>query len=87
MESYECPNCGYLMNENDEVCKYCGSPNPKHELPRESIFASSSTDDTKNKNSASNNSGKKMDALIFILLIFLFWPAAIIYAIVCAAKK
>lgn len=87
MKSYECPNCGNLMDEGERRCKYCGSANPNYSGPRYNPQpaavnapqnAQSSTPVKKEK--------EKMNVLVFILLLIFFWPGAIIYAIVCVAK-
>lgn len=28
--SYECPNCGNVMNNTEEKCRYCGTANPTY---------------------------------------------------------
>ena len=28
--NYECPNCGNVMNETEDKCRYCGTANPNY---------------------------------------------------------
>lgn len=30
MSNYECPNCGNVMNDTEEKCRYCGTTNPNY---------------------------------------------------------
>lgn len=30
MNNYECPNCGNVMNDTEEKCRYCGTTNPTY---------------------------------------------------------
>ncbi len=30
MNNYECPNCGNVMNNAEEKCRYCGTANPTY---------------------------------------------------------
>ncbi len=77
----ECPNCGYDWSNSEKFCKYCGSANPHFVEPKKDIFSlssitSSSDDDTKKSLDKNFNIG------IFILLLFVCAPAAIVYLLV-----
>lgn len=77
MNKNECQNCGALLSDKDEFCKYCGSPNPNFENVKPSQQILSSFTKTV------NNETKKFCGswAIVILLVFVFWPAALIYYI------
>ena len=93
MNNHECPNCGYVLGEHDKKCKYCGTTNPEYVEPKQNTsFIPMQTSQpaygsvqTSNTNEAERTS--KFSVGLFILLIFLFWPAAIIYLIANIGKK
>lgn len=88
----ECPNCGYDWSKGEKYCKYCGTPNPTFVDTKKfsdtfSFFQSSSTNSSTDENSSENDSKpKEFSAGLFILLLIICWPAAIIYAIVTNNK-
>ena len=88
MKSFECPNCGNLMDDNEKRCKYCGSANPNYSGPRYNPQPVAAVNAQQNAQSSTpvKKEKEKMNVLVFILLLIFFWPAAIIYAIVCMAK-
>ena len=87
----ECPNCGYDWSKGEKYCKYCGTPNPTFVDTKKlsdtfSFFQSSSTNSSTDENSENNSKPKEFSAGLFILLLIICWPAAIIYAIVTNNK-
>ena len=78
----QCPNCGYQMGQHESNCKYCGTNNPsfkKESKPNYNFtFPSSNEAQSKNNNFSWG---------IFILLLIVFWPVAIIYLIMNNVKK
>lgn len=85
MPSYECPGCGNLIPENEKCCKYCGGGNPNYVKPLFAPANTSSSGSTSTSNSA-NTSGK-INWAIFIILLIVFWPGAVIYAIVASSGR
>lgn len=91
----ECPNCGYVMPNNEKVCKYCGTANSEYSFAKsvKELFvppvpAEKETKTqplTKVNTTSYNNTSKKsklpINIFVFILLLIIFWPAAIIYLI------
>ncbi len=88
MNSYECPGCGYVMSEKEEKCKYCGSSNPRYVAPKTSFIATPAPVSSQSSSTSQpvKKEEKKINVLVFILLLLFFWPGALIYAIVCAAR-
>ena len=82
-DQYECPGCGYHMDPSEKECKYCGTKNPNYREPVQQRIIEPALTQTRQ---VVQQSSKKMSVGIFILLLIFFWPGAIIYAIVCAAK-
>lgn len=91
--SNNCPNCGAAMTNSDKCCKYCGTANPNYVKPASSssFFSSSSSLSSQSSSSTENSSSdvdnSKINWLAFIVLLILFWPAAIIYFIVKISKR
>lgn len=93
MANFECPNCGNIVPASDKCCKYCGTANPNYVAPVKSqSFLSglsntlnstvNKTSENTNTSSVSNKPKKKFSVGIFILLLIICWPAAIIYLLV-----
>ena len=94
MANFECPNCGNIVPASDKCCKYCGTANPNYVAPVKSQSFLSGLSNTLNStvnkpsehsnssSSVSNKPKKKFSVGIFILLLIIFWPAAIIYLLV-----
>jgi len=79
----QCSNCGYQMGQHESNCKYCGTTNPsfkKESKPNYNFTFPSSSDG--NETESHNFSWG-----IFIVLLIVFWPAAIIYIIINNIKK
>ena len=86
----ECRSCGYICHSEDTKCPYCGTPTNhgtsekktyqinKPELPN-FTFTSNSRDST--------NKDSDINVCILVLLVVLFWPAAIIYVVVKLSNK
>jgi len=53
MNNYECPNCGNLMSEVEEKCRYCGTTNPKFS-PTKRIINNVSTGSSSSNSSNSS---------------------------------
>lgn len=91
----ECPNCGYLLNSAEKVCKYCGSLNSGFvevkQAPKPRELQTVLSHNYNNNNNSNNNQQVKKDkdfgCLIFVLLLIFFWPAAIIYLLVKGLSK
>lgn len=84
MNNNECIGCGNSLTPNDKECKYCGRKNPNYKPKDTSSFTDRVSNDF---NSFTNNvktsvDEKKFNVVIFVLLLILFWPAALIYALV-----
>ncbi|MDY0316729.1 MAG: hypothetical protein WC185_01930 [Acholeplasmataceae bacterium] len=77
----QCPNCGYQMGQHESNCKYCGTNNPsfKKETKPNYNFTFPSSNEAQSNNNFSWG--------IFILLLIVFWPVAIIYLIINNVKK
>ncbi|MCK9493558.1 MAG: hypothetical protein M0Q00_04220 [Acholeplasmataceae bacterium] len=77
----QCPNCGYQMGQHESNCKYCGTNNPsfKKESKPNYNFTFPSSNEAQSNNNFSWG--------IFILLLIVFWPVAIIYLIINNVKK
>lgn len=93
MANFECPNCGNIVPASDKCCKYCGTANPNYVAPVKSQSFLSGLSNTLNStaNKASENSNtssvsnkpkKKFSVGLFVLLLIICWPAAIIYLLV-----
>lgn len=89
MSSNVCHSCGYTFKSDDKVCKYCGSSNPRYEDPKnKSLFLRSSVE-TFQKNQTNELTVKNssdMNVCLLIFLVIVFWPAAVVYAIVKMKK-
>jgi len=84
MKRCECPNCGYTMTSNDKFCPYCGTANVEYIDPNKIDLVNKSFSENKE---AFDRNKKDFSIGIFVLLLFIFWPAAIIYAIAYGTKK
>ena len=71
-----CNSCGGQITANDKECKFCGAANSNYVMP-----ISSNQGNTYPQNN-SNASKKKMSVGILVLLVIVFWPAAIVYYLV-----
>jgi uncharacterized membrane protein YvbJ len=76
----KCPGCGSDLNSDQKECPYCGAKNPGYAEPKPAVEKHIV------KESVVEPAEKKISWGVFILLIFLFWPAAIVYAIVKLSK-
>lgn len=84
--SKECPNCGYAFSASDAKCPYCGTANPDY-VPTEKPAAARPASPTQNY--VSNPGSKQTPAkkkepnwIIFIILLIICWPIAIVYLLV-----
>lgn len=87
MRNLKCPCCGAPLKNDDTYCPYCGSylTNDKEKSHKgfESISDGVSKTFQELKETTNNITGvkKNFNWLLFIILIFAFFPAAIIYFI------
>lgn len=84
MNNNRCSSCGYTFKQTEDHCPYCGSSNPFYKAKTENFFSSFQTKSTNNTNTA-NEDG--INICILIILLIVFWPAAIIYAVVKTKKE
>lgn len=79
----ECMNCGYSMATSEKECKYCGGANPNFvSVPAVKKPVQSSNQLPAQTNNQVSTSKKETNLIIFIVLLVIFWPAAIVYAII-----
>lgn len=78
-----CECCGAILDPNAKECKFCGAPNPKYVEPSKTPQAAApmQTSGTYVQPKPKN----KFSIGTFIILLIIFWPAAIVYAIVKVA--
>ncbi len=96
MDHFECKSCGNTLNKKQSHCPYCGSHNPNYAKEvTYKTFSSYNSNDNYNSNSYNNtqkssySSSSDDDGInicILIILIIVFWPGAIIYAIIKSNK-
>ncbi len=85
-----CEYCGGILNPNAKECKFCGAPNPKYVEP---VSYNRTQTETPQAAAPMQTSGtyvqpkpkKKFSIGTFIILLIIFWPLAIVYAIVKVA--
>ena len=73
----ECKGCGNHLHLEQPVCPYCGSRNPDYKEPKTSIKVERVIE-----KATENVEKAKLNVCLLIFLIIIFWPGAIIYAIV-----
>jgi len=76
MNLNECPNCGYIMNNTDSCCKYCGTANPQFVSTSKTFknmnpFIKTDTQNENNKNEHDKKKTKSFRLLSFGILFFL----------------
>ena len=76
MNLNECPNCGYIMNNTDSCCKYCGTANPQFVSTSKTFknmnpFIKTDTQNENNKTEHGKNKTKSFRLLSFGILFFL----------------
>ena len=87
---YECPGCGYkYYSTTDQCCKYCGSDNPNYDERGANAAPASAPANASSQTaySAPQRTQSEFNGCLFAVLLILFWPGAIIYAIVCNSHK
>jgi len=85
----ECPNCGNIMLNEEEVCRYCGTPNSHFTGGKKRPHTLSKGDDLRIYDAPNPPAQEKKGSFnlaVFIVLLILFWPAAIIYIAVTGNK-
>ncbi|MFA6800530.1 MAG: hypothetical protein WCR19_00320 [Acholeplasmataceae bacterium] len=79
----QCKSCGYSLSDKQKECPYCGTKNDSYKEPEEKKYQYQNNQ--YQNTTTSTSSDKKddgVDVCVLIVLIIVFWPAAIIYAIV-----
>lgn len=89
--SCECQSCGNIISVKDEKCPYCGTLNTR-KFTNTNTNANSSSNTSSNDNSFVDKMNfisdkdkqqlKKVNWVVFIILLIVFWPAAIVYLFV-----
>jgi uncharacterized OB-fold protein len=83
-KSCECQACGNIIYFTDEKCPYCGSANnQKYYQQPKTVF----TYQTREQQVKGRDPFKEINWVIFIVLLIVFWPAAIVYLIVKSQRK
>jgi amino acid permease len=81
MNLNECPNCGYIMNNSDSCCKYCGTANPLFVRTSKTVKNMNPfiKTDTQNENNNTEHDKKKAKSfrlvsfgILFFLIIFVY---------------
>jgi hypothetical protein len=70
MNLNECPNCGYIMNNSDSCCKYCGTANPLFVRTSKTVKNMNPFIKTDTQNENNNTEHDKKKAKSFRLLSF-----------------
>ncbi len=78
-----CKSCGGNISSNEKFCKFCGASNPNY-LEESKQKSDNFPIKTENK---IIEVPEKMNVAVFIILLIVFWPAAIIYLLVNESKK
>lgn len=86
----ECKSCGNLLHNNENRCPYCGTIVPGQKslggrLDDVLGFKSPSEPSSETRRPAAD-SESGINWVVMIILIIVFWPAAIIYALVKSNK-
>lgn len=83
MNNLECKSCGNTLKPQDSHCPYCGTSNPKYEEKKKpldlNVFASRSESSSKPNEKSSTS---EINVCVLIILVIVFWPAAVVYALV-----
>lgn len=82
-ETHECPNCGATISVDEPTCKYCGGQNPSYVKP---VFSSFAPPIPGNASSTDHAKSSRVNWVLFVILLIICWPAAIIYLIVMSSK-
>lgn len=84
-KSVECRSCGNVYPANKDKCGYCGTVNdsPKSDSSNEQENGS-----VRFYNGPIDKTPKgEVNLIVLIILIIVFWPAAIIYYLYCEKNK
>lgn len=83
--SYECTSCGNIISTTDDKCPYCGTVRSFNK----SNNGNSNNNNFSNTffNKETNDSLKQVNWVLFIVLLVVFWPAAIVYILVKTQEK
>ncbi len=87
MEHSICKSCGNTLTENQKQCPYCGTYNPNFKQTiKKPLFTSDYASNERSSSSAPAKKDNELNICLLIILIIVFWPAAIIYALVKLSK-
>lgn len=88
MTEQQCKSCGNPLNTRQTHCQYCGSSNPNYKSDTFKQEAHKTYEQVKQTVSQTVNQTNDdgINVCILILLIIVFWPAAIVYAIIKMKK-
>jgi len=89
VKSIECTSCGNKYFSDEDKCPYCGSIIPEKQVTPpirqdNNIVPTYQQHDQQGYRQPSNESN--ISCFILVLLIIVFWPAAIVYVIIKSAK-
>jgi uncharacterized Zn finger protein (UPF0148 family) len=84
MTEHQCKSCGNPLNSKQTHCQYCGSSNPIYKSDAFKQEAHKTYEQVKQAVSTTNDDG--INVCLLIVLIIVFWPAAIVYAIIKMKK-
>jgi uncharacterized membrane protein YvbJ len=83
----ECKSCGNILHNNEHKCPYCGTIVPGNKSlggKLDDVLGLNSTSRSSHDNNSHQESisDSGINWVVMIILIIVFWPAAIIYALV-----
>jgi len=83
----ECKSCGNLLHNNEPKCPYCGTIIPVQKSIGGKIedvlgFSNTPRSTYTSEPMGESTSGNGINWVLMIILIIVFWPAAIIYALI-----
>lgn len=83
----ECKSCGNLLHNNERKCPYCGTVVPGQKSiggKLEDVLGFKTTSNTSEPSRTHDESQEtsEINWVVMIILIIVFWPAAIIYALI-----
>lgn len=81
MARIECPNCGNALNTNEKDCKYCGTANEAYVASKTIFVNDISQGLAENRTESEEKTQKSGSIFVFIVLLCVCWPIAILYAI------
>ena len=82
-----CDSCGGDIAKTDKKCKYCGADNPHYVGVVSTHSEPMMEGDSSSESSVPSGSREKISWGLFIVLLIVFWPAAIVYVLVKSVSK